>query len=80
LVAEDANDDADMDADDDDEITKRPSKFFCRPTHLDANNTIADVAMESDLDSNEPVNELLNYVFKSQEDMRAMEAEIHYYK
>jgi hypothetical protein len=59
--------------DDDDEITKRPSKFVHRLTHLDASNVIADVPMESDLVT---VNELRKYVSKIQEDMIAIEAEI----
>jgi hypothetical protein len=76
LVAE--GDDADVDADDDgddDELTKRPSKLVRRPTHLSADNVIADCPMESDLDSNETVNELLNHVLNIQEDMLAMEVE-----
>jgi hypothetical protein len=66
--------DVDLDEDDDDEITERPTKFVRRPTHLDANNAISDVPMESDLNSNDTVNELLTYVLKIQEDMLAMEA------
>ncbi len=53
-------------------MMRRPSKFIQRPTHLDANNTIADVPMESDLVI---MNEFLNYVSKIQEDILAMEAE-----
>jgi hypothetical protein len=69
LAAED--DDADVYADYD-EITKRPTKFVRQPTHLDANNAIAGVSMESDPLT---VNELLNYVLKIQEAMLAIEAE-----
>jgi hypothetical protein len=57
-----------VDADDDDEITERLAKFVpAHPPRCD--NAFALVPMESDLNSNETLNELLDYVVKIQEDM-----------